>query len=110
MEEQKGNQNHKTIYMIEYVLEGRNYLLSYQQLREEHYRFCSMKDEEFMANLPAAAHLACVICYLKETPGYVALCDIGIIHELIHLMHIPEGNTTTLREIRKLFEETLKLD
>lgn len=94
---------------MEYIIENRKYILSYQQLREDYYKFCQMSDEEFMKNLPAAAHLACVICYLKEVPGYVALCDVGIIHELIHLIHIPEGNTTSLRDIRKLFEERLRL-
>ena len=96
--------------MIEYVLDGKSFSLSYQSLREDYYRFCNMTDEEFMNNLPSAAHLACIICFLKEAPSYVVLSDTGIIHELIHLMHIPEGNTTTLREIRKLFELWLKLE
>ena len=95
--------------MIEYVLEGTKYLLSYQQLKEEYVRFCYMSDDEFMNNLPAAAHLACVICYLKEIPGYVALSDIGIVHQLVHLIHIPTETSTPLADIRKLFEEQLKL-
>lgn len=96
--------------MIEYVLNGHSYNMSYQQLREDYHRFCDMKDEEFLQNIPAAAHLACVICFLKEIPTYVALSDIGIVHELIHMIHIPDGNTTSLYDIRKLFEQTLRLD
>ncbi len=95
--------------MIEYLLEDKKYVLSYQDLREEYIRICEMTDEEFLKNLPAAAHIACVICYLKEIPTYLALCDIGIVHELIHLMHIPEGNTTSLKEIRDLFKQHLLL-
>jgi hypothetical protein len=99
----------KLVAMLEYVLDGHHYSLSYQSLREEYHRFCQMTDEEFMKQLPAATHLACVICFLKEVPTYVALCDIGIIHELVHLMHIPDGNTRSLGDIRTLFEQTLHL-
>lgn len=95
--------------MIEYIVDDSRFLLSYQSLREEYFRFCQMKDDEFIKEIPAAAHLACVICYFKEVPGYVCLSDKGVIHELIHLLHIPDGNTTSLRDIRNLFEQTLKL-
>jgi hypothetical protein len=95
--------------MIEYIVDGVKFGLSYQSLREEYFRFCQMTDEQFLKELPAAAHLACVICYLKEVPTYVCLCDKGIVHELIHLLHIPDGNTTSLRDIRTIFEQTLKL-
>jgi hypothetical protein len=94
---------------MEYVLDNRRYILSYQELKEEYDKFSGMSDEEFTQNLPAAAHLACVICFLKEVPTYICLSDIGIVHELIHLIHIPEGNTTSLKEIRKQFELWLKL-
>ena len=93
---------------LEYLLEDKKYLLSYQNLKEDYYKFCNMPDEEFLQNLPSATHLACVICYLKELPTYVVLCDIGIIHELIHLTHIPDS--TDLKSVRKLFEQTLKLE
>ena len=95
--------------MIEYVLDGRKFTFSYREIREEYYRFCQMTDEDFMKEIAGAAHLACVICFFKEIPTYIALSDIGIVHELVHMIHIPDGNTTSLREIRKLFEESLKL-
>lgn len=68
-----------------------------------------MTDEEFLKNLPSALHLATVICFFKETPSYICLCDIGIIHELVHLLHIPEDTQGRLRDIRKDFEFQLKL-
>lgn len=94
---------------MEYIVDGRKFVLSYTDLREDYYRFTSMTDEEFMKNIPVALHFACVVCFLKEVPTYVALSDKGIIHELVHLLHIPDGNTTTLREIRDLFRDALKL-
>ena len=68
-----------------------------------------MSDQEFMDNLPKAIHLACIICYFKEIPAKYCLSDIGIVHELAHLLHIPDKNVEPLSEIRKLFESDLKL-
>lgn len=96
--------------MIEYIVDNHKYSLSYSELKEEYQRFVAMKDKEFLANLPAALHLACVICWLKEVPTYVVLGDRGIIHELAHEIHIGRANTTALKEIRKSFKLWLKLD
>ena len=95
--------------MIEYLVDGHTFILSYKELREQYILFCEMSDDEFITQLPAATHLACVICYLKEIPTYVCLSDKGIIHELVHLLHIPDGNTTTINEIRELFRQQLML-
>jgi hypothetical protein len=98
------------INTMEYIVDGSHFIFSYQEVKDKCYEFSNMKDEDFVNNLPAATHLACVVCYFKEVPTYLCLSDKGIIHELIHLMHIPEGNTTTLKEIRKLFDFWIKLD
>ena len=93
---------------IEYLSEGMKFSLSYQELREHYLNFCDMSDSDFLRNLPDALHLACVICFLKETPTYVCLTDKGIIHELVHLLK-ENGTTTSLKEIRDLFKMTLCL-
>ena len=92
---------------MEYILEDRKFNMSYQELKESYNSFCDMPDQEFLLNLPKAAHLACVISYLKEVPAYICISDLGIIHELIHLMD--EGTTTPLNEIRNLFRDQLEL-
>jgi|GEM_PF-1847187 len=89
---------------IEYVIGTSRYDLSYQELKEQYEKFVQMSDEEFLANLPAAAHLACVICWLKEEPGSVVLGDQGIIHELIHLIHMPETCGPDIERIRQCFK------
>lgn len=94
---------------MEYIVDNSRFHFSYTEVREAYLIAISLDDEEFMRRLPEMIHLACVICYFKEIPTYVCLSDKGIIHELAHLMHIPEGNTTTLRQIRLLFEDQLKL-
>lgn len=94
---------------MEYLVDGHKFSLSYQELREKYHEFCIMSDEDFMKSLPAAAHFACIVSWLKELPNDCTIGDKGIVHELIHLMHIPEGNTVTLQQIRELFKKNLEL-
>lgn len=94
---------------MEYLVEGKKYNLSYSELKDNYNVICLMGDSEFMNSLPEILHLACVICYLKEIPTYVCLSDEGIIHQLVHLLHIPDDPIIDLVEIRKLFENQLKL-
>lgn len=93
---------------IEYLSGDSKFSLSYQELREHYLNFCDMSDADFLQKLPDALHLACMICFLKETPSYVCLTDKGIIHELVHLLK-KDGTTTSLQEIRNLFKVTLRL-
>lgn len=88
----------------------RKYILSYSELREHYHRFVNMTDEEFLKNLPSAAHLACVISWLKEG-GQWAVADTGIVHELIHLIESGPsyGDGGVLHEIRDTFKRTLLL-
>lgn len=92
---------------MEYLVEGRRFVLSYQELKEQYTAHCAMSDSDFLQNLPTAIHLACVICFLKEIPAYMCLSDRGIIHELSHLLHIPRD--TSIKDVRQLFQEQLKL-
>lgn len=95
--------------MIEYLAEGRKYLLSYSELREKYLEFIQLNDNEFMNKLHEAIHLSCIICFLKEIPTYVCLRDDGIIHQLVHLLDINEDTVSELSEIRDLFKNQLKL-
>ena len=91
---------------MEYLVENAKYSFSYQELREKWIFLCGLPDEEFMKVLPEALHLACIICYLKGR-GNEVLSDKGIIHELAHLIHIPQD--TNLKEVRKMFNAQLML-
>lgn len=94
---------------MDYVLDGRTFSISYRALKEEHTRLCEMDDATFLASLPDALHLACVVCFLKERPTYLCLSDTGIVHELVHLLGPPDGNPTLLADVRALFLEALRL-
>jgi hypothetical protein len=94
---------------IEYLSDGKKFLMSYQELKEHHYRISCMTDEGFLNNLTDALHLACFICYLKEIPTYVCLTDTGIIHELVHLSISPDTAVNQLHDIREMFNKLLEL-
>lgn len=94
---------------MEYLVDGVKYELSYQKLRQEYEEFIRMSDQEFMSKLVEAAELACVIGMLKEKTIDDIIGDKGIVHELLHLMRIPEEPTVNLKEIRELFKTQLKL-
>lgn len=94
---------------MEYLVEGLRYSLSYKDLRKRYNEMIELSDEDFLESLPEALHLACVICYLKETPIEHTLSDMGVIHELVHLLHIKEDTLADLPRIRLVFKNVLKL-
>lgn len=94
---------------MDYLVNNNKYSLSYQGLKYQHEVLCDMPDHEFRDNLPEALHLACVICYLKEINTENCLSDEGIIHQLIHLLDIPDDPIIDIKKIRQLFKEQLKL-
>ena len=94
---------------MKYLIEGIQYHLSYTELRDKYREMRELSDEEFLDKIPEAMHLACVICYLKETPLQHCLSDMGVIHELAHLIHIKEDTIADLPRIRATFDHVLEL-
>lgn len=95
---------------MEYITDsGKTYSFSYRELKEWYTRFCEMTDDEFKNHLPEALHFACFVCFLKEIPTRECLADEGIIHELVHLIHIPTEPMVSIKFIRELFKNQLKL-
>lgn len=95
--------------MIAYQIDDRTFQLSYAELRELYQGACSLTDEEFRAALPEVLHLACVIAWVKEVSADVLLNDRGLIHQLAHLLHIPDNPLINLQEVREQFARTLEL-
>ncbi len=98
--------------MIEYNVGDKKFGCSYQELKEEHLRFVGMTDKQFKKNLPAALHLAVFLCWFKELPSGMVLCDDGIIHQLVHLLHLKNEPIITdqFDDIRNLFNTVLALN
>ncbi|MFA6058951.1 MAG: hypothetical protein WC756_12185 [Taibaiella sp.] len=94
---------------MRYILSNGQYDFKYREVKDEYIRFCEMSDRQFLMNLPAALHLACFICWVKDEPTREILSDEGLIHELAHLFHIPHEAELDLTAIRELFKKTLEL-
>lgn len=94
---------------MDYTLNDKRYSLSYLELAAEHSRLSAMTDADFVDALPAAIHLACVLCWFKELPASIVLADDGVIHQLAHLLHIPDEPLVDLQAIRRQFDEQLAL-
>jgi hypothetical protein len=76
---------------MDYILENidgdpKQFTLDYPSLRDTYRELCALSDEQFMGRLVEALHFAVIACFFKGVPGYVALSDVGVIHELVHLL------------------------
>lgn len=95
--------------MIEYIEDGHKYTFSYSETKEHYYRICNYTDTEFKENIVEILHIACFICYLKEV-GIGVLGDRGLIHELVHHLHLKdEPLNQSIHELRSQFQTICKL-
>lgn len=94
---------------MEYQVNGSTFVLNYQQLREDYFYYKNLSDADFMKSLIKALHFACIVLYLKEAGPEMTVSDKAIIHEMIHLLDIPEEPLIDLQEIRELFNQVLYL-
>lgn len=90
---------------MDYLVDGKQYSLSYSELKDHYITFKDMSDEEFLDNIPDILHFACIVCFLKEVPTYICLSDKGIIHELTHLLceGTREETLNEIQEVRETF-------
>jgi hypothetical protein len=93
---------------IHYKVNDHTFGFSYQQCKQQADRINAMTDDEFMQILPEALHLAVFVCWVKEYPADYLLSDHGLIHELVHLLHIPDA-TRNIREIREEYKRVVCL-
>ena len=94
---------------MNYIVEGKEYLLSYQELKEKYEQFINSSDEYFSDNIASVLHLVCIISFVKETPSYVLLNDEGLIHSIAHYMDGTVKNTEAIAQIRRQFNIWCKL-
>ena len=98
---------------ISYIMVGpdeelHSYGFSYRESKEEYRRYIAMSDEEFFQHdtLIAALHFATFIGWVKELPNEVLLSDVGLIHLLVHQLHI--GDDPCVQAERELVRERFK--
>ena len=94
---------------MEYLVNGNKYNLSYVELRDKYNEICSLSLQSFLARLPEVLHLACIISFLKEIPNEHLVGDDGILHNLIHLLHIPDEPLVCAEKILFIFYSELEI-
>lgn len=85
------------------------YDFSYSECKMRYEEYCSLSDDDFIEKLPEILHFSCFVSHLKELHNNMTLSDNGIIHELVHLLHLKDKHYHNLAGIRRQFEEVLKL-
>ena len=94
---------------MEYTINNKKYSVSKSELQKEYQKVVAYTDIEFLENIASIAHLACIISFYKDLPNVETLSDEGIVHQLIHLMDIPNEPLIDLQEIRCLFNKIMEL-
>ena len=94
---------------LEYNIGDKKFSLSYQELKALHEEYTTMSDDKFIRSLPEILHFVCIVSYLKEY-GTFMFADDGLLHELVHLLHLGREETVgSLRDIRVLFDDLMAL-
>lgn len=99
---------------MDYLVEGKRYILSYSDLKTDYLDYVSMPDDQFFNDIPKVLHFVCVVSYLKEIPSNILVSDEGIIHQLVHLLDGTSNDTNfnverVKRRIRRDFKVLFKL-
>ena len=94
---------------MEYIVGEMKFSYSYKELREEYLKFKIMSEDEFFSDIPRLLHFACFVGWVKELGNDCLISDVGIIHELTHLLDNKVDAVLTKEEIRDKFLTLLEL-
>ena len=92
-----------------YLVDNNQYSLSYTELKSWYLKIRDYSDIDFLRNIAEVLHVSCIICWVKEVSPDLTIGDKGLIHELVHLLHIPEEDKPDLKQVRELFDNYCKL-
>lgn len=81
--------------------------ISYKELKSIYEEILEYTDEEFISKAANILHTCCAIAYFKELSGKHLFSDIGLLHELVHL--IIGTRSQPIHEIRKSFKIWMEL-
>lgn len=86
----------------------RKFVLNDKELLAEHKVWSKASNEYWMDNLPALLHytVACAFIYRNKLNVVDMVSDVGILHELIHLLHLKDEPLCNIENVRSLFNHT----
>ena len=91
-----------------YKVGGKSYSVSHKDLVGYYKEFIKFSSKEFMERLPEILHLVCIVSYIDDYTTKEVLSDQGLLHQLIHLLHIPDEPLIIQEDIQRQFEEELR--
>lgn len=105
--------------MDQYRLNDKTYSFSYKALKTQFEKYEQLSDAKFLADLPNILHFTVFVCWFKQLKTEDLLSDIGLVHELVHLLclkdygvggpELDDPEHSTINSIRKLFNDTCRL-
>lgn len=93
---------------MQYIIDNKKFNFSYKELRTQYYEYKNMTDFVFFADIPKLLHFVTFVGWIKELPAESLLSDVGLIHELIHILDETE-TVLTKQEIRENFNKLMLL-
>lgn len=93
---------------MEYLVNGNKYSFSYRELKEKYYELSFLPLEDFLARLGEVLHFCCIVSYIKEV-NISTLGDEGLIHQLVHLLHISDEPLIDAEKIKEQFVEEMRI-
>ena len=94
-----------------YIVDDKRYYFKYSDLVGLFSKYEQYTDSEFIDNIVEILHFACFVSYMKGLSLEETLSDEGIVHELVHILHIGDEPTISskITEIRNKFNKLLKI-
>ena len=92
-----------------YLVNSKKYSFSYTEMKELYDKYSKYSNKDFLENLPDIIHFSCIISYFKELNNEQTISDEGLIHQLVHLLTIPNEPLIEIKEIRNQFNELMRL-
>jgi hypothetical protein len=107
----KARPNDKSTYWDYPIPKNGTWVFNLNDLKKDFARFSRMKRDIFLKNLPDIAHFACIISYYNDLTNLQTVSDVGIVHQIIHLMTIDTDDfvfESIYTDVRKNFKILLK--
>lgn len=97
--------HHDEYVLVDSAGERRVFVCDVAELTEKFVELRALSKVEFMRRLPEALHFATYVSWLKQDVG--AMSDLGVVHELIHLLVMPDEPVIEYDRIRRDFADRL---
>jgi hypothetical protein len=87
-----------------YSVDDKTYVYDYMYVDEMRRTIINYSDQEFLDNIPKILHFTCFMSFILDIDSVDTLSDVGVIHELVHLLSEGTKGYVSLDSVRDKFE------